>query len=671
MPSVVGIDFGTSNSAVAGLIDGKTEVIADERGNRLTPSVVSFGKNKQILIGADAKAQAYNNSKRTIHSIKRLIGRKSYSQEVEKSRALLPFEIVEGEEQNAIVRIDDQSYAPQEIASFIIKHMKAIAEAKLGDSVEECVITVPAYFNDSQRMATKEACEIAGLSVLRVINEPTAAALAYGFGKNLNETIAVYDLGGGTFDISILKLKGGVFEVISTAGDTFLGGDDFDDRIIDICAQDFLKKHEIDLRSIPEALPLLRANAEKTKKRLSYAERSDVYVPGIIKKKGQDLDLHFTMSRAQLKEQCTDLIQRTFGVCDEALREAKVSASDLDAVILVGGPTKMPLIYEACQSYFGKEPLAEHNPDETVAIGAHIQAMSLKSSNEKSKALLLDVTPLDLGVATVDGYVETIIEKNSQVPKTKKKVFTTTKDKQSSVDIRIFQGRNRRVEESTLLGEFSLSGFSPKPVGEAEIEVSFSINTDGIVEVSAVDKETGNAQNVSVRMSAALGKQNVNESAKRFDEYKQVRLKDEWKDASKILMYLPSTTGVGSQHFEGYIRGFNPLATELSFYNNSKNFKQEEIERKRLGWVAVIDDFSNIPRYLSAIQKKPEHIVKPPRFKLHEFTLTNGDRVVAQVEKPKLEEEGFWVFPYFPNDDLPGKIFMFSSWIKDVSAINV
>lgn len=661
----VGIDFGTSNSAVASFLGDKHQVLPDDNGQRLTPSVVAFGKNNQILIGHDAKNQSFKNPKRTVHSIKRLIGRKIFSSEIEKAQALLPFELVEGEEKNVAVKIDDQIYTPQEITSLILKHMKAIAQARLNTDVKECVITVPAYFNDSQRQATKEACEIAGLEVLRIINEPTAAALAYGFGKGLKENIAVYDLGGGTFDVSILKLQDKVFEVVATAGDTFLGGDDFDDRIMDIIAEDFLKKEGIDLRKIPEALPLLRLNAEKTKRRLSYAERSDLYIPGIFQSESRSLDLQFSLSRDQLKEHAKDLIQRTFSVCDEALNSASMKASDLDAVILVGGPTKMPLIIDAVRSYFGKEPLNDLNPDEVVSIGASIQAQSLKASRAEKKALLLDVTPLDLGVATVDGYISTLIEKNSQIPTSATKVFTTIKDNQQSVDIRVFQGKNRRIEESHLLGEFHLSGFKKMKAGEVDIEVSFSINTDGIVEVSARDPETGASQQISVKLAATMGKEKIKETSEKSKRHQEVRLKNKWKGASKIVAYVSSSSGSGAQYYEGYSMNFDPLADVYKIIPDDGSETEKEIEKKRVCWVAVVEDFANIPRYLKAITEEPQKFKVKPRVQLYRFTLQNGEKVFGQADLPKMREEGFWILPYFEKDDLPGKIFLFSAKIKE------
>ncbi|PIR22591.1 MAG: molecular chaperone DnaK [Deltaproteobacteria bacterium CG11_big_fil_rev_8_21_14_0_20_45_16] len=668
--TVVGIDFGTSNSAVAAFIDGKNQVIPDESGNRLTASIVSFGKNDQILVGADARTQGLKNPSRTVHSIKRLIGRKIYSAEIKKSQVLLPYELVESEGQNVAVKIDEQTYSPQQIAAFIIRHVKDVAKKALKQEITQCVVTVPAYFNDSQRQTTKEACQIAGLESLRIINEPTAAALAYGFGKALNETVAVYDLGGGTFDISILKLKDKVFEVIATAGDTFLGGDDFDDRIIDIIAEDFRTKTGIDLRSIPQALPLLRINAEKTKRRLSYAERTDLYIPGIVQKDGKTVDLHFNLSREQLKERAKDLIQRTFTVCDEAMRAAGLQTSDLDAVILVGGPTKMPLIQEAVRDYFGKEPLSDLNPDEVVAIGASIQASSLVGEASDKKALLLDVTPLDLGVATVDGYVETLIDKNSPIPVQASKIFTTTSDNQDKVDIRIYQGKNRRVEESNLLGEFRLTGFPKKKAGEAAIDVSFSINTDGIVQVSALEKETGLSQNVEVRLSAAIGAEGVAESAEKTKDFQEVRLKDPMKDATKVLVYRCGSSPTNSDYVEGYSVNFNPEDLEITLLPDTKGERERQIPQREIGWICMINDFNNIPRYIRSLtEKSSDTKLERNGMSLHEFNLTDGSSIRAYSGDSKVGGIGFWVSPDFPDDKLVGKVFIYNSKLKNMAPV--
>ncbi len=671
MELVVGIDFGTSNSVVAGFINGKNQVIPDAQGNRITPSIVSFGKDKQVVVGVDARNQMLKNPKRTIHSIKRLIGRRYRSSELQKAKALLPFEVVEDENQNPVIKIDDLLYTPQEISALILKHMKVVAEEGLKLPVKKCVVTIPAYFNDAQRQSTKEACEIAGLEVVRMINEPTAAALAYGFGKSRSEKIAVYDLGGGTFDISILELRDNVFEVIATAGDTFLGGDDIDDRIIDIMAEDFRRKNGVDLRTIPGALPLMRLNAEKTKRRLSYAERSDVYVPGVLQKDGKSLDLHFTLSRDQLKSACMDLIQKTFAVCDESLNAAKLKVSDLDAVIMVGGPTKMPMIQDAVEVYFGKKPLSDLNPDEVVAIGASIQAQAL-IADAKQKALLLDVTPLDLGVATVGGFVETIVEKNSQIPVANTKVFTTAKDNQEHVDIRVFQGKNRREEESLLLGEFHLSGIRKAKSGEVAIEVSFGINADGIVNVTARDRDTGAAQEIKVKFAANAGREKVIEMAKKAKEHRQVKLKDDWKDATRVVLGIPAQSGPKCTYQEGMIRNFDVFVESFRVILDDGKNSEKEIKSDQIQWLLCVDDFSNTPRYLKALHEKAEKIGSHrPGGTYYEFRFKNGEKMFGFASSVGENPTGFWVDPYFKEDQLSGRIFIFANRLESSHPIRV
>lgn len=668
---MVGIDLGTSNSAVAAFFGGKHQVIPDENGRRLTPSVVSFGKDKKILIGDDAKSQLFANPKRSIASIKRLIGRKIFSPEVQKAKVLLPYQLVEGPDQNVAIEIDNQTYLPQEISALILKRMKEIAEAKFQQPVHQAVVTVPAYFNDNQRQATADACRIAGLEVIRMINEPTAAALAYGYGRGLHETVAVYDLGGGTFDISILRLKDQVFEVVATAGDTFLGGDDFDDRVIDICADHFLKQHDVDLRTIPQALPLLRQNAERAKRKLSYAEKTDIYIPGILKEEHQVLDLHMSLSRTQFAQACNDLVQKTFTVCDEALRMAGLRAQDLNAVILVGGPTKMTIVQDAVHQYFQKESSKDLNPDEVVAIGAAIQATALNGTQatQEDKSLLLDVTPLDLGIATVGGFVETIIECNTPIPVQSSRVFTTTKDGQKVVDIRIFQGKNRREEDGAMLGEFEFSGFKEGKAGEVSIEVLFSINTDGIVEVSAKDPATGAVQTTKVKLAAAMNKESLRESQIKAKEHKQVQLKNEMKDFKKVVLCCSSKGG--NTYEEGLMKDFDPMNEEFSLNSESGLIKPRTVERAKVSWVLVVEDFSNTPRYIQAVTEKPNRFFAPPKSQLYEFKLKDGSKVYGQADLPKMRDLGFWMDPYFSQDELPGKIYIYSSQVNEAVPMNL
>jgi molecular chaperone DnaK len=670
MSQVIGIDLGTSNSVVAAIVDGKHQILPDENGRRLTPSIVSFGKDKQILIGEDAKAQLFSNSLRTIHSIKRLMGRKIYSPEAEKAKALLPYRIVAGPDDNCAIQLDDQLYLPQEISALILKRMKDIAQLHLGPGIQKAVVTVPAYFNDNQRQATADACRLAGLDAIRMINEPTAAALAYGFGKKLEETIAIYDLGGGTFDISILRLKNQVFEVLATAGDTFLGGDDFDDRIIDLCAEFFLKKTNIDLRTIPQALPLLRIHAEKAKRKLSYAEKTDVYIPSIIKKDDKSIDLLMPLSREMLDTACKDLVQRTFSVCDEALRAAGLKAGQLNAVILVGGPTKMNVVSDAVAGYFGKLPMKDLNPDEVVALGASIQAVALSSADPKTKtmSLLLDVTPLDLGIATVGGFTENIIEANSPIPIEASRTFTTTSDDQTSVSIKIFQGRNRREDESVKLGEFEFSGFKPKKAGEVAIDVVFGINTDGIVEVSAKDPETGASHSMKVKMSSTIPSERIKNSQSQVQAHKLVALKSPVKNHHKLVVCLTGSQGYSFE--EGYAEHINPEEEVLSLKSESGKISKE-IPRSSIVWILNLEDFSNTPRYLQAISCKPAHHEIQPRMPLFEFRLKNGSSIFGQANSPSLKDLGLWIQPFFPRDELKGKLYIFSSRVDAATPIGI
>jgi molecular chaperone DnaK len=670
MSQVIGIDLGTSNSAVAAILDGKHQILPDENGRRLTPSIVSFGKDKQILIGEDAKAQLFSNPFRTIHSIKRLMGRKIYSPEAEKAKALLPYRIVAGPEDNCAIQIDDQLYLPQEISALILKRMKDIAQLHLGPGIEKAVVTVPAYFNDNQRQATADACRLAGLDAIRMINEPTAAALAYGFGKKLEETVAIYDLGGGTFDISILRLRNQVFEVLATAGDTFLGGDDFDDRIIDLCAEFFLKKTKIDLRTIPQALPLLRVHAEKAKRKLSYAEKTDVYIPSIIKKDEAGIDLLMPLSREMLGSACEDLVQRTFSVCDEALRAAGMKSGQLNAIILVGGPTKMNVVSDAVAGYFGKPPLKDLNPDEVVALGASIQAVALSSADPKvkSRSLLLDVTPLDLGIATVGGFTENIIEANSPIPIEACRTFTTTSNDQTSVSIRIFQGRNRREEESVKLGEFEFSGFHAKKAGDVSIDVVFGINTDGIVEVSAKDPETGASHSMKVKMSSTIPSDRIKNSTSQIQSHKLVALKSPVKNHHKLVVCTTGSQGYAFE--EGYAEWISP-EEEVLILKSETGKISKEIPRSSIVWILNLEDFSNTPRYLQAISAKPALAEAQPRMPLYEFRLKNGSSIFGQSNSPSLKELGIWIQPFFPSDELNGKLFIFSSRVDAATPIGI
>jgi len=425
----------------------------------------------------------------------------------------------------------------------------------------------------------------------------------------------------------------------------------------------------MDLRSIPQALPLLRANAEKTKRRLSYSETAELYIPSIVQKANETIDLNFKLTREQLKDSTKDLIQRTFGICDEALREAGLRTSDIDAIILVGGPTKMPLILEAVEGYFGKTPLNDLNPDEVVSIGASIHASSLRAESTENKTLLLDVTPLDLGVATVDGFVETLVERNSPVPTSATKIFTTTVNNQSKVDIRIFQGKNRREEDSQLLGEFSLSGFPQKPAGEVSVEVSFHLTTDGMVQVSAVEKATGAEQSIEVKLSSSLGSQKVQEATEQSKEYQEVRLKDPWRGVQKAVVCLHDSPNKKPQYLEGYLKEFRPELPEIVLYNEQG--AEQLIAQDKIAWMCHVNDFANIPRYLQVLGEKPsadlEHAEKP----LYEFQLFDGNSLYGQTEAPRQDEVGIWFQPFFGKDKAEGKVFIYKSKVKSSSPLKV
>jgi molecular chaperone DnaK len=486
---------------------GKPRVIAGPDGKPIQASVVSFLTDGQILVGNKAKELIIANSERTVYSAKRLIGRKFFSSEVKKAMAVSTFKIVEGPNQSVRIEIGDRQYSCPEISAMILAEMKKIAESHLGEEVDQAVITVPANFNDGQRQATKDAGAIAGLNVLRIINEPTAAALAYGFGKGLQQKIAVYDLGGGTFDISILEIGNDVFEVISTAGDMYLGGDDFDDRLIDYMAEKFMRDHDLDLRTDRRALQRLKDAAERAKIDLSINLETQINLPGILTHEGKTHDLVFSINRNYFGQMVLDLIQRTFKVCDEALQNAHLTVEDIDALILVGGPTKMPIVRDAVKSYFFKEPKAEIDPEQVVSLGAGIQASTLVESTPG--ALLLDVTPMSLGIETAGNLMDVLIERNTPIPTEHARIFTTIRDNQVAVKISIYQGEKRFCKENEPLGEFRLTDIPPAPKGDPKIEVTFEIDANGIVNVTARDCTTNKARSVQLNVSGGLSKEEI------------------------------------------------------------------------------------------------------------------------------------------------------------------
>jgi molecular chaperone DnaK len=503
MEKVIGIDLGTTNSCVGVVENGTPAVVPNRGGYRTTPSMVAIAENGRRLVGHLAKRQAITNAEHTAYAVKRLIGRKWNSPAVKAAIESVPYAIVEGPHDDVRVKLREQVFSISEVSAYILQEMKVVAEDYLGEEVKKAVVTVPAYFNDGQRQATKDAGRIAGLDVIRIINEPTAAALAYGFGKQMEKKVAVYDLGGGTFDISILEIGNGVFEVVSTAGDTFLGGEDFDKRIIDWLVFGFAKEHKIDLRKDKMALQRLKDVAEKAKCELSSVTETEINLPFIISTgRNQALHLQRSLTRAKLEELTVDLVERTIHLCKRTLIEADVDKGEIEEVILVGGQTRMPKVQEMVQEFFAREPNKGVHPDEVVALGAAIQGVALV--DQQSDMLLLDVTPHSLGIMIVGGYFHRLIDQNTTVPCSKSHIFTTVRDNQTSVKILVLQGESDRAEENELLGEFILTGLRKAPRGEVEIEVNFEISADGIVSVSAKDLETGLKQSITVTATSGL-----------------------------------------------------------------------------------------------------------------------------------------------------------------------
>jgi molecular chaperone DnaK len=521
MAKVIGIDLGTTNSCVAVMEGGKPKVIENSEGARTTPSVVAFTKDGERLIGQPAKRQAVTNPDNTIFAVKRLIGRRFDDPMTKKDMELVPYKITKGSNGDAWVEAGGKDYSPSQISAFILQKMKETAEAYLGETVTQAVITVPAYFNDAQRQATKDAGQIAGLEVLRIINEPTAAALAYGLDKDEGKTIAVYDLGGGTFDISILEIGDGVFEVKSTNGDTFLGGEDFDARIVNWLADKFKQKEGIDLRTDRLALQRLKEAAEKAKIELSSAQSTEINQPFITARMegGTTTPLHLveTLTRADLEKLVDDLIERTIEPCKKALKDAGIEAKDVADVVLVGGQTRMPRVRERVKEFFGREPHTGVNPDEVVAMGAAIQAGVLQG--DVKDVLLLDVTPLSLGIETLGGVFTRMIDRNTTIPTKKSQVFSTAEDNQNAVTIRVFQGEREMAADNKILGQFDLVGIPPAPRGVPQIEVTFDIDANGIVNVSAKDKGTGKEQQIRIQASGGLADSDIEKMVREAEQF--------------------------------------------------------------------------------------------------------------------------------------------------------
>ncbi|MBI5533220.1 MAG: molecular chaperone DnaK [Deltaproteobacteria bacterium] len=568
MERVIGIDLGTTNSCVAIVENGTPTVIPNRGGYKTTPSMVAITEAGKRLVGHIAKRQAITNAENTVFSAKRLIGRKWSSPQVKNAVLTSSYRIVEGPHGDVRIQLRDKSYSVSEISAMVLQEMKVIAEDYLGEPVQKAVVTVPAYFNDNQRQATKDAGQIAGLDVIRIINEPTAAALAYGFGKNLEKLISVYDLGGGTFDISILEIGAhGVFKVIATAGDTFLGGEDFDARIIDWLVQGFKDEHNIDLRQDRMALQRLKDAAEKAKCELSTVKETEINLPFIISSgRNEALHLQQSISRQTLETLCEDLVERTIEICKQTMLDAKLDKDEVEDVILVGGMTRMPKVQESVAAFFERDPCKGVHPDEVVALGAAIQGSAL--TDDKQQMILLDVTPHSLGIMTFGSFFEELIPQNTTVPTSRTKIFTTSRDNQTAVKILVMQGEHERAEENEMLGEFILTGLRRAPKGQVEIEVTFEINADGIVSVSAKDLETGQQQSIQVTATSGLTKDEIKEMIESAKEYMVDRRSSEDFEAAR-------------QEAEKLIAEIERLFPQVEVVVASSDFGREAVNKAR------------------------------------------------------------------------------------------
>jgi molecular chaperone DnaK len=598
MERVIGIDLGTTNSCVS-VLEGDTPTVIPNRGGyKTTPSIVAVTEAGKRLVGHIAKRQAITNAENTVYAAKRLIGRKWDSPQVKNALMTSSYHIVEGPHDDVRIELRSKSYSVPEISSMILQEMKLVAEEYLGEKVEKAVVTVPAYFNDNQRQATKDAGAIAGLDVIRIINEPTAASLAYGFGKAIDRTVAVYDLGGGTFDISILEIGAhGVFKVISTTGDTFLGGEDFDARVIDWLVEGFKQEHGIDLREDRMALQRLRDAAEKAKCELSAVAETEINLPFIISTSSNEaLHLQRSISRELLEKLTKDLVERTIDICRQAIEDARLDIDEVEDVILVGGMTRMPAIQNAVAGYFGRAPNKGVHPDEVVAMGAAIQGAALVE--DRQEMLLLDVTPHALGIMTFGSHFEELIPQNTTVPTSQAKTFTTSRDNQTAVKIIVMQGDSEKAEENELLGEFILTGLRRAPKGHVEIEVNFEINTDGIVSVHAKDLETGQAQSIQVTASSGLTPDEVKQMAASAQDYMVERRSDEDFEAAK-------------QRAETLIAGVEKLFSEVERAVGGADFGRDAIDKAR----GVLDRARRAidTKHTATVREQIEHLERTER----------------------------------------------------------
>jgi molecular chaperone DnaK len=617
--TVIGIDLGTTNSCVA-IMDGKEpKVIENVEGSRTTPSMVAFAENNEQLVGQPAKRQAVTNPEKTLFAIKRLIGRPINDPTVKKDIEILPYKIVAGDNQDAWIGIDDKKYSPSQISAMILQKMKESAEKYLGKDVKEAVITVPAYFNDAQRQATKDAGKIAGLDVKRIINEPTAAALAYGLDKKKTGTIAVYDLGGGTFDISVLEIGDGVFEVKATNGDTKLGGEDFDNVLIDFFVSQFKKDHGIDLKNDKLALQRLKEAAEKAKIELSTAPQTTVNLPFITADASGPKHFDKPLSRAKLEALVSDLIEKTMKPCKEALKDAGLKAGEIGEIILVGGMTRMPKVIEAVKNFFGKDPNRSVNPDEVVALGAAVQGGVL--SGDVKDVLLLDVTPLSLGIETLGGVFTKLIDKNTTIPTNKSQTFSTADDNQSAVTIRVFQGERQIAADNKLLGQFDLVGIPPAPKGTPQIEVTFDIDANGIVKVSAKDKATGKEHQIQIKASGGLSDDEIDKMVKDAE-------KNADSDKKKIEAIEARNNADSIVH-----------STEKSLKEHGAKIPKEDKEKIEKSLETLKEALKDEKADSKALKEKTDALIQDS-MKLGEIMYKEAQEKAAKENPPKPDKEG-------------------------------